>query len=189
MSPVSTPERTGRARIEGLPSPHPLGAMLPALYQEDDFAQRFTQALDSVLAPVFLTIECVDAYLDPWLAPGDFVEWLAGWVGVALDETWPIERQRELVARAVETYRWRGTLRGLRTLVEIYTGHQAEIVESGGVRWSPTPGADPPGSPHPLLTVRLRVPDASSLDWKRLEAVVVAAKPAHIPHVIEVSQE
>lgn len=189
MSLVDSPEGTTRGRIEGLESPHPLGGMLPALYQEDDLVQRFTQALDIVLTPVLLTLECVDAYLDPWLAPADFVEWLAGWLAVALDETWPVERQRELVSRAVDTYRWRGTLPGLRTLVEIYTGYEAEIFESGGVAWSPTPGGDPPGSPASLLTVRLSVPAAASLDLKRLEAVVVAAKPAHIPHVVEVIEQ
>ncbi|MEU1297162.1 phage tail protein, partial [Streptomyces sp. NPDC005840] len=40
-----------RAAIPGLPSRYPIGEQLPALYAEDDFAQRFTSGLDTVLAP------------------------------------------------------------------------------------------------------------------------------------------
>ena len=101
-----------RGMIAGLPSPHPLGASLPALYQEDAFAQRLTGALDEVLAPIFSSLDTLHAYLDPALAPDDFLEWLAGWVGVTLDETWPIERRRQLVADATQLYRSRGTVAG-----------------------------------------------------------------------------
>jgi phage tail-like protein len=63
--------------IAGLGSPHPLGSGLPALYQEDDLAQRLLAALDEVLAPVISTLDNFDRYLEPSLAPLDFVEWLA----------------------------------------------------------------------------------------------------------------
>ena len=48
--------------------PAPIGEQLPALYADDDFAQRFTAGLDTVLAPVFSTLDNLPAYLDPrWL--------------------------------------------------------------------------------------------------------------------------
>lgn len=175
-----------RGLVEGLPSPHPVGLTLPALFHEDNFAQRLTAALDEVLAPVFAVLDNVPAYLDPWLAPLDFVEFLAGWVGVAIDETWPEDRQRALVAGAVELYRWRGTARGLSSLVLLYTGVEPEIEETGGVSWSPTPGAPFPGEPEPDLVVRVRVADPSVVDVARLEAIVAQSKPAHVPHRVEV---
>ncbi|MGH9198184.1 MAG: phage tail protein, partial [Acidimicrobiia bacterium] len=75
-----------RESAPDLETPYPLGQTLPAIFQEDDFALRFVSAFDRVLAPVISTLDNVSAYLDPKIAPPDFVEWLAGWVGLALDE-------------------------------------------------------------------------------------------------------
>ncbi len=67
-----------------------------------------------MLAPVFATLDCLDSYFDSyfdaWLTPRDFLDWLAGWVGVVLDENWPLERQRALVGQMVALYGRRGTL-------------------------------------------------------------------------------
>ena len=91
----------------------PIASLLPGIYQDDVFTSQFTGGLDDVLAPVFATLDCLDTYVDPWLAPEDFLEWLAGWVGVVIDEGWPLERSRAFIANIVELYRWRGTIRGL----------------------------------------------------------------------------
>ena len=102
-----------RAAVPGLPSRYPIGGQLPGPYADDDFAQRFTAGLDTVLAPVFATLDNLPAYLDPRVAPVDFLAWLASWVGAADDPKWPVELRREAVGRAVELHRWRGTRRGL----------------------------------------------------------------------------
>jgi phage tail-like protein len=175
-----------RKAIEGLESPHPLGLALPALYQQDDFAQRLTSALDEVVAPIFWTLDNLDAYLDPGLAPADFVTWLAGWVGLALDENWPLERQRALVAQAADLYRWQGTARGLATHVALYTGAELDVVDSGGCGWSSTPGGAAPGNGDACVTVRVVAEDPGSIDRQRVEAIVAAAKPAHVRHEVEV---
>jgi phage tail-like protein len=175
-----------RGLVAGLPSPHPLGPSLPALYQDDDFAQRFLAGLDDVLAPIYSTIDNFDAYLDPSLTPDDFLGWLAGWVGIALDESWDEARRRAIVARAVELYRMRGTAVGLKGQVEIQTGGTVEIVENGATGWSVDPGGELPGSPEPLVVVRVTVPDPKAIDATRLDALVSAAKPAHVLHRIEI---
>ena len=177
-----------RAGIVGLASPFPLGRLLPSLYQEDAFVANLTAALDEVLAPVIATLDNLPAYLDPQLAPADFVEYLSGWVGVALDENWPLERRRDLVARAAGLYSRRGTRRALAEHVELYTGVRPEVEESGGLVCSATPGAPLPGTDQPFLNVRVRVPDPSAIDVRRLEAIVAEAKPVHIPAVVEVVQ-
>jgi phage tail-like protein len=175
-----------RGALSELESPHPLGWALPGLFHEDEFLQRFTSALDQVLAPILSTLDNLAAYFDPFLAPGDFVGWLAGWVGLELDENWPVSRQRTLVAGAAELHRWRGTVRGLAAHVALFTGCEPEIVDSGGCNWSSTPGADLPGTPERRVTVRIRAADAESVDRDRLERIVAAAKPAHVIHEIEV---
>jgi phage tail-like protein len=172
--------------VAGLVSPHPLGAGLPALYQEDAFALRLVGALDEVLAPIFSSLDTLHAYLDPALAPDDFLEWLAGWVGVTLDETWPIERRRQLVAEATQLYRSRGTVAGLAAQVAIYTGGEVQVEDNGAAAWSAKAGGAVPGTAAPRLRVRVTVDDPNSVSLARLEAVVATAKPAHVPHTIEV---
>jgi phage tail-like protein len=181
----------GRGAVPGLPSPHALGAFLPGLYQEPDpggvpnLTQRLTAALDGVLAPVFLSLDNFAAYLDPRLTPEDFLEWLAGWLGLSLDERWPIERRRELFARAVTLYRLRGTARGIALHVAAFAGVEPEVVESGGSSWSTTPDGPLPGDPTPRMTVRLAGADPE-FDADRLRALVESIKPAHVPADVEV---
>jgi len=175
-----------RGATDGLESARPIGQQLPALYQDDGFALRFTAALDDVLAPVLLTLDCLSAYFDPWLAPSDVLTWLAGWVGAEVYESWTLAKRREVVARAVELYRRQGTVSGLAERIELVFGVAPEIEESGGVTASPTPGAPLPGRAEPGLLVRLRVDDPTTVDVRRLDVLVEAVKPAHIPHRVEV---
>jgi phage tail-like protein len=115
---VAPPEYHG---ITVVASPHPLGESLPALYADDSLAQRLCQGLDEVLAPVLATLDCLTAYLDPATAPIDLVEWLAGWVGVAVAPEMPDRRRRLLVAAAAQLYVWRGTPSAIRDIVELST--------------------------------------------------------------------
>jgi phage tail-like protein len=169
-----------------LANPFPMGARLPGLYQDDDFIQRFTSAFDEALAPAVAALDNMAAYIDPAVAPADFVEWLSSWVGVSLDENWPLERRRDLVARAAGLYRRRGTAGALAEQVALYAGGVPEVVETGGVAWSAEPGGPLPGAAEARLTVRVAVPDPSAVDLRRLEAIVAEAKPAHIPATVEV---
>jgi phage tail-like protein len=177
----------GTLDAEALASPHPIAGLLPGLLQDDDLVLRFTAALDTVLAPVFGTLDSGDAYVDPLLAPLDFVRWLSQWVGVDLDASWPEARQRQLVARAAELYAWRGTVRGLAELIETTTGLVADVVDSGDVAWtsSAAPEAALPGSAPPALVVRIRAAHPDSVDTARLDALITGAKPAHVPHRVE----
>ena len=175
-----------RGIIEDLDSPHPIGMRLPGLYADDEFTQRFVSAFDTVLAPIFLTLDCLPAYFDPQLAPEDFLDWLADWVGLVVDEGWTIERRREVVSHAVELHSWRGTQRGLAKHVRLITVGEVEITESGATAWSARPRTRLPGSDRPALHVRVRVADPSTVDVRRLDALVAASKPAHLPHTVEV---
>jgi phage tail-like protein len=182
-----------RGTVAELATPHPLGHLLPALYHDNDFVQRFTGALDVVLAPVLATLDSSHAYVDPRLAPLDFVDWLAEWVGVELDASWPEHRQRALVARAADLFAWRGTVRGVAEAVAIYTGVVPEVSESGATAWTgtPPPAGELPGSAAGELVVRVRVPagEGDTVDPARLDRLVAAAKPAHIAHRIEIYEE
>jgi len=175
-----------RAAVPGLPSPHPIGEQLPAVYAEDPFVQGFTGALDEVLAPVLSTLDNFSGYLDPGLAPEDFVGWLAHWVALRVDESWSPAQLRQLVTRSVELHRWRGTQRGLAEHVRLLTGGAVEVTDSGGVVAAQQPGAPLPDPGPAWVQVRVRVPEPGRIDEGRLRATVVDAVPAHVRVSVEV---
>jgi phage tail-like protein len=180
------------ARLGVLPdleNPTPLGSMLPGVYQDDAFAQGLTAALDAVLAPMLTTLDCFPAYLDPRTTPEDFGPWLATWVGLVIDENWPLDRQRSVLAETVDLYSWRGTRRGLRELTRIYTGVTPEITDGGGVSWSPTPGGEATGTGEPTVRVRVVVDRTEDFDADRLRAIVTMACPAHVRCTVEVAPQ
>jgi phage tail-like protein len=181
----AVPHPPMRGLIESLLNPRPIASELPAAFQEDDFCLRMMSAFDEILAPLFTTLDCFESYLDPELAPYDFVDWLASWVGVDVDETWTLERRRRLILDAVALYRIRGTAAGLAAHVKLYAGATPEIQESGGCEWSQTAGSPIPGSPHPDLTVRLRVEDTTNVKRSTVSRIVAASRPAHMPYQVE----
>lgn len=174
-----------RGTVVGLDTPHPIGETLPSILQEDALTMRLTSAFDDVIAPVIATLDCLYAYVDPRLAPADFLEWLAGWVGVTLDENWPVERKRVTVLLAITLYQSRGTLAGLREHLEVVTGGTVELHDSGGVSWSTAPDGEFPESPAPRLAVRVTGPDSPVVRYSVVDAIVGAAKPAHVVHKVE----
>ena len=194
MSDLSTtvalaPSASNRAGVPGLTSPHPFGLMLPGVYHGDAYTQAFCEALDTVLAPVLLTLDSIPAYFDPDLAPADFVEWLATWVGLEIDENWPLEHQRELLARTVDLYSRRGTTQGITDVIALYTGIEPTLEDSGGTTWSAAPGEPAPGRAAPNVVVRLRVPAEVELDPRRVDAVIAAVVPAHVSWQVEIEQD
>lgn len=147
---------------------------LPPLYSADDFMGRFLLIFEHILNPIERTVDNIPHYFDPRLAPPDFLPWLASWVGLTLDERWPEARRRELILSAAELYAWRGTLRGVRQFVRLYTGYEPDITEPGvtGTRTVPA------GQAHRFV-VHLRVPNPDTVNRALLEAVLNAEKPAH----------
>jgi len=143
-------------------------------------------AFDEVLAAAVQVLDCFPAYLDPALAPEDFLEWLGGWVGAAPDETWPLERRRAFVAAASELFRARGTPAGLAAHVAVVTGGEVELAEPGAAAWSREAGAAVPAGTSPDLFIRVRVKDPRAVSASGLESLVAASKPAHLAHRIEI---
>ena len=183
---IAERESGGRALVPGLETARPLASTLPSLLQEDDFCVRLTSAFDEALAPVVTTLDCFGTYLDPRLAPQDFVDWLAGWVGVDADETWPPERRRNFVAEAIDVYHQRGTRAGLVRHIELYSGVVPSVEESGGCAWSQEAGGDLPGSPQPRLAVRLNIDEPGHVDAAVVDRIVRSSRPAHVPHEVYV---
>ncbi len=94
---------------------------LPTLYREVDFIGRFVQIFEQTVQPVVQSFNVMWANLDPLTAPQALLPFLAHWVAWPIDPIWDISQQRRLIRRAVELYRWRGTRKGLRLYLHLYT--------------------------------------------------------------------
>jgi phage tail-like protein len=114
---------------------------LPGTYSAEpvsgDFLARFLGMFDQLRSDMLAPIDDLPALFDPMATPAaeagasgdDFLDWLAGWIGLALDRNWSVERRRRLVRDAPALYRIRGTVEGLKRHVAVYTGIAPRIVE------------------------------------------------------------
>ena len=173
-----------RTGITELTSPRPLIATLPSLYWSDPLAANLCDAFDEALAPIFATLDCFAAYLDPRTCPVDMLNWLAGWIGLDASAHEP-EHKRGLIMAGAATLASTGTAHSIRAAVVAAYQRPTEVVESGSATWSLTPDSQPGGRPAPGLVVRVEVADTAEVDVRNLDALVDRIKPAHVPHRVE----
>jgi phage tail-like protein len=95
---------------------------LPTIYREVDFIGRLLKIFEQSFEPAVESWQVLWAYLDPHTAPSALLPFLAHWVGWPGQVPWDEVKQRQLIRRAIEIYRWRGTQRGLRLYLHLYTG-------------------------------------------------------------------
>jgi phage tail-like protein len=120
---------------------------LPSLYQDGDFGMRFVGALEELLDPIVAVLDALPAHFDPNHAPRDVLELMAAWLGVDLDESQELRHQREMVRRAAELGRRRGTVKGLELALALhFPGVPLRVEDNGGVFW---PGRPAPSEPAP----------------------------------------
>lgn len=173
-----------------VPVTQPIIDTLPSIYRDVEFLRGFTGGLDDVWSSVFVTLDCLHAYVDPALTPDDFLAWLGGWVGTDLDEDWTTPRRRDFIARAAGLYAGRGNTRSLAAEVSLYTGGHVEVTDPGSVTTSRLPvgrdGAD--SGTDRTVRVVVDVEDAARVNWPALQAVVRSAVPAHLPVEIELRE-
>src|SRR3954466_4412291 len=110
---------------------------LPAMYQDGDFGMRFVGALETVLDPIIAVLDALPAHFNPDHAPRDILALLASWLGVELNEGQELSQQREMVRRAADLGRTRGTVRGLELALKLsFPDVPLRVEDQGGVRWS-----------------------------------------------------
>lgn len=94
---------------------------LPMLYGEVDFIGRFLKIFEQAFEPIVQSLDVLWAYLDPLTAPKTLLPFLSHWVAWPMDPRWSLQKQRRLIRQAMDIYRWRGTRRGLRYYLHLYT--------------------------------------------------------------------
>jgi phage tail-like protein len=185
--------------------------LLPAIYQDpgiegrSNYLPRFLNAFERILFGTLKSGKAIaekdatqglhdkvaqlERLLDPWLAPEEFLPWLAGWMALSLRSSLRPERKRELIANMIPLYRIRGTRKYLEELlrlcVDVPTAIEEEDVPALQIGMHSTLGQDMyigGGAPHffrvQMVASHLSVP---ALEEQRQLAyeVVELAKPAH----------
>jgi phage tail-like protein len=116
---------------------------LPRGFSRDNdaaaFLQRYLAMFEGVLGELEARAVERDLLLDPRNTPAPMLPWLAGFVGLVLDERWaaapapdglpPADVRRRYIREAAWLFRYRGTVPGLKRFIEIYTGIPVVIIE------------------------------------------------------------
>jgi phage tail-like protein len=168
---------------------------LPALYQDNEFMEHFLLVFESVLRPIENTIDHLVWYFDPLITAEVLLPWLASWLDVVLDPTWPEHKRRELVKSAAELYQWRGTKRGLAKYLKVYTGTLPDIVEY--IPGMPLGNKTKLGINSQLgsskggnhFTVILKLNKDEKLDVNKIRAIIDVVKPAHTVYTLRIEQD
>ncbi len=101
---------------------------LPSVFGEDpvaaDFTDRFLSLFDTTFRSIERQIDTQAHLFDPSSTPTsddpkkDFLTWLASWIGISIDGSWPEAKKREFVRHSGRLFADRGTADGLwRTLL------------------------------------------------------------------------
>ncbi len=105
---------------------------LPRVFARDDrdaFLDRYLTVLTGVVDDLDATAQRRHVLLDPRSVPQEALPWLASFVGLVLDERWPLPARRQLVAEATRLLSHRGTVWALTRMLTILLGVRPIIVE------------------------------------------------------------
>ncbi len=159
---------------------------LPAVYHDEDFGMRFVGALETLLDPIVSILDNLPAHFDPDIAPLDVVDMLAVWLGLEPEESWSEELRRELVRRAGELTRKRGTKAGVELALKIaFPELPLRVEDSGGVTW-PTGGAEKPAKEKaPGFIIYCDQPIGEP-EQAAVARMIERVKPVHVPYRLRV---
>lgn len=108
---------------------------LPQVYQKAESNGRhllrdFLWVFDHIYADLERTLNGLHRYFDPLEAPNEFLPWLASWVALTINQSWEPSKKRKLIREAIGIYGYRGTIRGLKLFLSIFTDVEPDIYEN-----------------------------------------------------------
>jgi phage tail-like protein len=147
---------------------------LPAVFGEDpvsaDFTDRFLAIFDTTLRSIESKLDRLAAYFDPLSAPvseensgQDFLDWLAGWVGISLEHGWSEDRRRHFLKQAGQIFKLRGTRDGLRRQLLLYFDMSSD---------SCCCPDDQPAERCDPLPLNCRIPEKKPCAWQPPEMIL-----------------
>ncbi len=157
----------------------------------EDAIDRFAEHLDAALTPV-------ERPTGPGAATAplrsEFLDYLASWTALALDQNWTLEKKRQWARRIVPFYKRRGTRAGLQGLLQTFVSERNVFISEppGGFTLadasSTTLGVDTflAGAPAYYFRVGINYAFDESFDlmgWVNVQrgarAIIDLEKPAH----------
>ncbi len=167
--------------------------LLPGVFQRtarsDSVLVGMLAAMEALHEPSEDVLANLDAYFDPYRAPGYFVPFLAQWVDLGWLVTMPpdraadastappfpsgIARLRNLIANAAYLSRWRGTAHGLCQFLEIATGLVGFTIDEQV--------SDSHGQPRPFH-LHIHAPPESERYRSLIERIIQSEKPAYVTY-------
>lgn len=181
-------EPTSRALVPGLQTPFPLRDYTPAMLAADPVANIFLEIFDEILAPIISTLDGYFAYLDPDLAPMDFVDYMSTWLLVSQEQGWNESMKRQALGSAVDRSQWRGTSKSIADRVTELFGGSCSVSDSGEVitdRDFNEPSTWPEAS-APQVTVTFIPTDGSTVNEIDIRDALQSVVPAHVEFVLTV---
>ncbi len=179
---------------------------LPGIYQDSDeenadFLKRFLLIQQHLRSTIEERLNYLHEFFDPRITPEGFLPWLASWLALGLQESWSEDRRREIIRRAPDLYKKRGTAAGLVLYLRLFADTPAEVLEytwpyPGFIigKWS-TVGVDTTLAPPVFITqcfvVKLfeKKDDLPRERLRTIHAVVEAEKPAHAFYALKFPEE
>ena len=157
---------------------------LPAIYQEDDFGMRLVGAFERVLDPIVALLDNLPAHFSPELAPLDILDLSTQWLGIERNESQASAHVRQLVRRAAELGRLRGTRAGVELALALnFPDLPLRVEDNGGVSWSNETELPEPGPPS--FVVYCDEPVTRDVA-ATISHVIEAVKPAHVSFKLRV---
>jgi phage tail-like protein len=109
--------------------------LLPAIYRRSDptgrnFVRDLCWIMEHMFGSVQDQLDDVHKIFDPLETPDEFLPWIAGWTAMVVDIDWPVEKKRAIIHKAVELYGIRGTVKGLKLFLKLFTDHEPKIIEN-----------------------------------------------------------
>ncbi len=96
---------------------------LPAIYREDrdsaSLLERFLANPEGTFTELEGRIAAAQVLFDPSAVPVEWLEWLAGWMGVLYEPSWDEARRRWFLRNAHRLHRMRGTPAGLAAVIRL----------------------------------------------------------------------
>lgn len=106
---------------------------LPEIYQENQksasFLERYLGIFQTLYEEMTEKIERTPGLLEPSVGEDTLLDELADWFSIEKKELWSREQLLYLVQNAPRMSRMRGTVSGIREMVELYTGRKPYLVE------------------------------------------------------------
>lgn len=113
---------------------------LPAVMIRDRVISGWVRAFEEIGDTLREQVDDIEYELDVNLASPEMLSYLASWVDIAIDaaqaasdDTVVRDVQRRLIRAVGKALVWRGTRRGLETLLEALTDSRVDVIDSGGV--------------------------------------------------------